>query len=275
MLKKPHYIALAAVALLALLLLNLPQHTASQLKLAIGSLFLPLFGLSRSSQQLAREAGNAVTPRAELLRQNESLHRSNDVLRAEVMQSQAIFHENERLRQALNWRQSQPQSLWNLKFARVVGQDPANWWSTLQIDLGTRDGMVPNLPVIVPDGFVGRILSVGLTTSQVILVGNPNCKVAAKVEYGRNNEHGEFGIVTGGARPTDNSLVTLSFLSGASNLKPGQIVRTSGQGGITREGIVIGQIAEEPHKMELGYSEVRVKLSVNLGAIEEVWVMMP
>ena len=54
MLKKPHYIAFGLVGLLTLIVLSLPQHTASQIKLAIGGLFLPLFGLSKSSQQLAR-----------------------------------------------------------------------------------------------------------------------------------------------------------------------------------------------------------------------------
>ena len=48
MLKRSHYIALGAVVLLALILLNLPSHTAARLKLAVGSLFLPLFGLANS-----------------------------------------------------------------------------------------------------------------------------------------------------------------------------------------------------------------------------------
>src|SRR5438309_1604368 len=74
MLRRPHYIALVLVGVLTLVILNLPQHTASQIKLAFGSLFLPLFGLSKSSQQVVHQAGNAVTSRAELIRQNDALH---------------------------------------------------------------------------------------------------------------------------------------------------------------------------------------------------------
>jgi len=73
----------------------------------------------------------------------------------------------------------------------------------------------------------------------------------------------------------DNSLVTLSFLSSSSNLKPGQIVKTSGESGLTRGGITIGQIAENVHQVEIGYGEVRVKLAANLNSLEEVWVLMP
>ena len=41
MLKRPHYIAVGLVVLLALIVLNLPGRATARLKLAIGSLFLP------------------------------------------------------------------------------------------------------------------------------------------------------------------------------------------------------------------------------------------
>ena len=53
MFKKTHYIALGTVLLLTVIVLMLPGRTATQIKLAIGSVFLPLFGLSGSGQQLA------------------------------------------------------------------------------------------------------------------------------------------------------------------------------------------------------------------------------
>ena len=45
MLKRSHYIGLALVVLVALLILNLPSKTTARMKLVIGSLFVPLFGL--------------------------------------------------------------------------------------------------------------------------------------------------------------------------------------------------------------------------------------
>lgn len=271
MLKKPHYIALAIVGLLTVIFLSLPHHTANQIKLAVGGVFLPLLGLSKSYQELSTRVGNAVVPRSELIRQNELLSHSNEVYRIRAMQAEDVFRENERLRQLLNWHQGSPQSAWNLKLARVVGHDPANWWHTLQIDLGSRNGVQVNMAVLVPDGFVGRVTSVGLTTSQVTLIGDPNCKVAVAVESGKNPE---FGVVTGGAGSIGDSLVTVSYLSGTNNFKPGQMVRTSGQGGLIRAGIVVGQVVEQAHEVELGYAEVRVKLAVNLNSLDEVWVLM-
>ena len=58
-------------------------------------------------------------------------------------------------------------------------------------------------------------------------------------------------------------------------MKPGQIVVTSGDGGIFPAGIPIGQIVDS-QPVEFGlYTEARVKLAANLGALEEVWVMFP
>lgn len=270
MLKKPHYLALGLVGLLTLIVLNLPHQTASQLKLAIGSLFLPLFGLSRSSQHLARQAGDAMTSRSDLLKQNESLRQANQTLQFRAMQAEALLRENEQLRQLLAWRQKNPQSLWDLRLAHVIAHDTANWWQTVGIDLGSRDGMRPDLPVLTTNGLVGRISSVGVTTSQVALIGSPNCRVAAT--FGRN---GEDCVITGGAGPLENMLVTLMLFSDAGTLKPGQPVITSGIGRIFPKGIPIGQISEEPRQVELGYSEVRVKLAVNLNSLNEVFVKMP
>ena len=59
MLRRPHYIALGLVVLLTLIILNLPNHTTARLKLGIGGLFVALFGLASSSQQLAGQAGDA------------------------------------------------------------------------------------------------------------------------------------------------------------------------------------------------------------------------
>jgi rod shape-determining protein MreC len=266
MLKRPQYISLGVVVLVTLVLLNLPNHTAARLKMAIGSLFLPLFGLANTSDQLANKAGDAITTRTELLKQNEGLRRENQELRLQAMQAQDTARENARLRQLVGWEQTKA---WKLKLGKIVLRDPANWWRTVQIDLGSRDGVRENLPVLTMDGLVGRISSVGLTRSTVVLIGDINCKVAAQVVETRDT-----GVI-GATDPWDNSLVALGFLSKNAKLTPGQSVMTSGLGGIFPAGIPIGKLADS-RPVEFGlYSEARVKLSANLSSLDEVWVLFP
>ncbi len=268
MLKRSHYIALGVVVLVTVALLKLPGRTALQLKLAISGLFLPLFGLAGSAHHATEKAGNAVVPRAELVRQLEQLQKDNQQLRLHAMQAEETSRENTRLRQQLGMPRQYP---WKMKLARVVARDPANWWRTIKIDLGTRDGVVVNAPVLTPEGLVGRVAETGYTHSQVVLLGDPNCRVAVLIK-----ETGDNGVIApASSSPLDNTLVDLSYLSRTSKLQAGQMVVTSGLGGIFPKGIVIGQIVDH-RSVDFGlYNEARVRLEVRMNALEEAWVMMP
>ena len=112
-----------------------------------------------------------------------------------------------------------------------------------------------------------------LLANNIVLVGNPNCKVAAVVEVGEKTHVN--GVITSGASPLNNALVTLSYLTATNNLKPGQRVVTWGEAGIFPKGIVIGQLVESSRTAELGYFEARVKLAVDAGGLDEVWVKLP
>src|SRR6266478_2647219 len=269
MLKRPHYIALALVVMLTLAILNLPSQTRARLKSGLGGFFLPLFGLTSSSQRLVERASNTIVPRGELLRLNETLRQENDQLRLQLKEGEKAFQENDKLRHLLGWQQ---RSRLKVKAARVILSEPANWWRTVQIDLGTRDGVSNNLPVLAttPEGsLVGRISQASLTRSQVVMLGDPNCKVAARVY-----PSGDTGIV-GASGPLDSGFVEMGFLSKNANLKPGQSVKTSGKGGVFPENIPIGNIVDV-HSVESGLANVaRVKLAANLGNLEEVWVRFP
>ena len=268
MFKQKNYLALGAVVFVAIVLLSLPASATARLKLAVGSWFLPLFGLTGAAQQLPADLADSVLPRRELLKQIDSLRRENQQLRSQSVQNTAIARENVQLRTLFNWQKTAP---WKLKLAKVVMRDPANWWRTVRIDLGSRDGITNDMPVISATGaLVGRTSSVSLTSSQVTLIGDPNCRVSALVE----NPARDMGVlIAGGA--LDTSLVELTYLASSANLKPGQNVITSGLGGVFPKGIPIGQIVDA-RSIEYGlYTDARVKLNANLGSLEQVWVLFP
>jgi rod shape-determining protein MreC len=266
MFRKKQYLALGAVTLVTVLLLSLPSRAVSHLKLGIGGLFLPLFGAVNTVRQLPVRAADMILPHSELLQEIETLQRENQRLAVQNLQAAATARENDQIRALVGWQRQQP---WKLKLASVVLRDPANWWRTIQIDLGKRDGLVENLPVLTADGLVGRVSSVGYTRAQVVLVEDPSCRVSARVV---NPAHDQ-GIISP-IGPLEHSLVNLA-LFGNANLKPGQEVVTSGEGGIFPPGIPVGQIVDS-RQAEFGlYTEARVKLSANLGALDQVWVLFP
>jgi rod shape-determining protein MreC len=250
--------------LLTLTIMNLPSRTKARVKQGVASLFASPFGLTRSAKESASRAGDYVMPRGELIKQNEALRLENDQLKLQLQEAQKTGKENDNLRKLLAFQQK---IQLKLRLANVVLREPANWWRTVKIDVGTRDGISNNLPVLTIDGYLaGRIASVSLTSSQVVLLGDPNCKVHSRVE-----DTGDTGVV-GASGPLDSEFVEMNYLSKSANLKPGQNVKTSGEGGVFPRDIPIGKIIDT-HSVEYGLATVaRVKLGANLNALEQVWV---
>lgn len=277
MLKRPRYSVWVAIFLLAAVVFYLPERAVSSIKMAIGSLFIPLFGLSNTSHSLANKAEGAFIPKKYLLNQIEQLHRENEMLKLQQLQSLEVFKENQRLREYLKYQNQTPQQPWKIKVARVIGRDPSNWWRSLQIDLGSRDGMKPNLTVRTLDGLVGRIAEVGYTRSLVLVMGDPNCRVAVMIQSSKESKDKITSgiIVPSESDVNDNSIVGLTYLSRNSVVAPGQLVETSGMGGLYPKGISVGQIVDV-RQVEFGlYQEARVKLAVNFNNLEEVMVILP
>jgi rod shape-determining protein MreC len=267
MLLRPHYIALGIVFGLTVVLLSLPTRVTGRVRIIFGGLFLPLFGLAGSAHQLTSQASDSMASRGELLRELQDLRQENERLKIQAQGAAEMERENVRLRKLFGWQQSQHQ--WKLKLGKVVLRDPSNWWRTVQIDLGSRDGISNSLPVLTAQGLVGRIANVEATRSQVVLLGDPNCRVSAMVE----NEKRDLGIVSAGG-PLETSLVDLGLLPRDARLKPGQNVVTSGQGGLFPASIPIGKILDwQPAEHGLN-TVARVKLGADLDSLEEVWVLL-
>ena len=276
MLRKPQYIALGIVALVGLIFLSLPESVTNRVKLTLTGLFLPLFGITDSARSVARRAGNSVVPREDLVRELEQLRAEKQKLEFNLTQTQEATRENDRLRKQAGFPARAP---WKLKPARVIGRDPSNWWRTVFIDVGSKDGVRVDMPVITPDGLAGRVSAVGGTRAQVVLLGDQNCRVGALVK-----ETAENGIIIPYA--SDPAIVTLTYLSRGTTvkasqvivtsgleLKPGNAVLTSGLGGVFPSGIDIGKIVDVRNVGFGLYQEARVKLAVNLNALDQVWVV--
>ena len=87
-----------------------------------------------------------------------------------------------------------------------------------------------------------------------------------------NESHDNGTIVASG--PLDAGVVEMSYLPKNASLKPGQMVRTSGDGGIFPADILIGKIVDS-RPAEYGLITVaRIKLAANLNGLEEVWIRL-
>lgn len=266
MLKRSHTVAVIGVTLVTLLLLLLPAGCSGRVRAAMATTLAPLFGAAGLAQSAGPRATRAIQSRAELVAEIRRLEEENRRLRLEGLQSAQVRRENDELRQLVGWPRQVP---WKARLARVVGRDPANWWQAIHVDVGRREGVQTNLPVMTVDGLVGRVAEVGWDRSLVVLVGDPNCRVSASILETRDH-----GIIGPGSSSTDPQVVHLSYLPNSEQIRPGQWVATSGLG-LFPAGIAVGRVMDT-RKVGYGlYTEARVKLSVALSRLKEVWIVWP
>jgi rod shape-determining protein MreC len=96
---------------------------------------------------------------------------------------------------------------------------------TASIDVGSTDGIKPDMTVISGDGLVGRVTRVGPTTSTVLLATD-----AASTIGGRLEGSGEIGIVQGAGRRSGSAL-KFQLLDSTKPIQPGQRIVSFGSQG--------------------------------------------
>jgi rod shape-determining protein MreC len=276
MLKKPHIVAAGAVGLLVVILLSLPAGFTRQVKLTVSGVFLPIFGLSGAVDKATEKAVELVVPRKTIIAENKKLKEENDRLKMRIQQTETVRLENDGLRKMLGFPEQSP---WKLIPARIIARDPSQWWRTAEINVGRRDGVFVNAPILTPEGLVGKVSATKGGWSRIILLGDANCQAAAQVL-----ETGEHGIIK--AFPRDPTIVTMTYLSKGNDARPGQtvissglqlrpgnLVHSSGLGGVFPKGIPVGQIMDVKSVGFGLYMEARVRLAVNLSKIDRIYVV--
>ena len=165
--------------------------------------------------------------------QNKMLRREVEELRAQNVKAEEFSAENVRLRELLGYKNLATQ--FDLVVARVIGREAATWTRMITIDRGTQHGIQKNMAVVTARGLVGVVKEAGLISSKVEMILDPRISVGALVQRSR-----VAGIVEG--NPENTIQPRLVHIPRNEDIAEGDVVVTSGFGGIYPKGIMIGQI---------------------------------
>jgi len=219
-------------------------------------------GIETKASEFIKEAEHSQEWEAKYKLAKEEL----DKKRMEVAELRKLELENARLSQALKFQQKAP---FHVLAAKIIRRQPSTWWRTVTIDRGEKQGVGVQLPVLSPEGLVGKVDAPSENTSTVILLTDEKCQVSAKVDGTP-----EVGIVSGQrGLAGDSPSLRLRFLSKDAKIKPGMLVFTTGRGGLFPPDILLGTIKT----FESGplYGEALVKPAVDFAALHTVFVKIP
>jgi len=149
--------------------------------------------------------------------------------------------------------------------ARVVGKDSTNWFKTVLIDRGSLSGIRRNMPVVAPDGLVGRVVEVTPTAAKVQLITDPISAAGGLIQRTR-----VIGIVSGGL----GAGLKVRYLPLMADIVIGDEVVTSGMGGVFPKGIPLGRVIAAERRSGALFQEATLAPKVDLSRLEEVLILM-
>ncbi len=195
-------------------------------------------------------------------KENKELRKSVKTLNSRMTEYQEMARANERLKRLLDLKGTLPvPSL----AASVIGEDGTPWFKTIMIDRGEADGLREGMPVIAADGVIGQLVKVVAKSSRVLLITDHASGVAGIVQRSRAR-----GVVRG----KGGGICSLEFALAEEDVKVGDVVVTSGIGGVFPKGLNIGEVTMVK-KGEYGiFQTVDVRPAVNLVRLEEVLVLL-
>ncbi len=140
----------------------------------------------------------------------------------------------------------------------VLADSGSPFRQSVLLNIGERDGIMDGWAATDGLGLVGRISGVGRNTARVILLNDSNSRIPVTIQ-----PSGQDAILTG-----DNSALPLvEFIEAPEQVRPGDRVVTSGDGGVFPADILVGQVAQGTDQ------RLRVRLSADYERLEFLRVL--
>lgn len=222
---------------------------------------------------VAMDAFDAVEDVQHTYSENQVLKREVEKVYEKDAEIASLREENDQLRSELEVGSSV--NAYNTMSANVIARNPDQWVDNIIIDVGSNDGVAVNMPVMNQNGLVGITSEVNHSSSKVTLITNideSSNQVSAQIITDGNvdpedleaeeadqedqdadeeaddqdQENEEAGAVYGiisEYRP-DRKELLLTQVTADVKIQEGDLVSTSGLGGLFPAGLLIGQVSE-------------------------------
>lgn len=176
----------------------------------------------------------------------KDVKKDNDILETSIDRIDSIEAENIELRRQLNALKEEldiDYALADYEYlnATVISRNIGYWHNKITIDKGTYNGVEKDMVVINSKGLIGKVIKSSTFTSDIRLIttSDTNNKISVHISNGSNNL---YGLIN--SYDYNNNVLELEGISNTKDVNIGDLVYTSGLGGIFPSGILIGKVTE-------------------------------
>ncbi|MBE0418427.1 MAG: rod shape-determining protein MreC [Coriobacteriia bacterium] len=236
-----------------------PLHTARR---GVQAALAPVGRVGYAATSPFRSVGVWVGDLAISRSDLEALRRQNEEMRQRLAALEEARQENERLRELVGFVEARELDVVG---ARVIGKPATLWEGTITIDRGTAEGVQTGMPVLAAQGLIGQIVESVQHSARVRLITDQRSGVGAMLQSTRAE-----GVVNGSIEGE----ITLDYVSRESTVTVGDVVLTSGMGGVYPKGLLIGEVSDVQLNDADLFPRIQVRPSADLTGLEEVVVLI-
>jgi rod shape-determining protein MreC len=255
----------AAMLLLSLVALRMSAKDPGELSTLDRGILGVVAPAQAAMSTVARAIGNVAGRYAELTHvrtENDHLRSENSRLRAELMETKRVAAESGRYQRLLGLRDNTPAETLS---ARVISIDASPYFRVARVDIDRGEGLVKRgMPVLTPEGVVGRINRVSGDTSDILLAVDPRSSIDVFIP-----RTGGRGVLRGKAGENGYHS-TIEYLVRGEQAREG----TSGLGGTFPRDLAVGKISHVVPNPSGLYQEVEVAPDVDFSRLSEVLVVV-
>lgn len=261
-------IVVLSVAFLGIIIFSLKSNS-NIISSGVGSVISPLQKIIYNANDKLKGSFEFLVNFSKVKQENEELAKKNAELENKLIEYNRMKDENTRLREMFDY--SQAHENYNYLGCNIVGYSGGDISNGYIIDKGINDGVKKDMIVITPAGLVGKVTKSESNYSIVQTILNENIAVASMVESTRETT----GILQGATDNKNKNSTILSNIPIDSEIKEGDIILTSGLGGMYPQEIRIGEVISVDVDSVGIMKKAIVKPYVDFNKLEELFVVVP
>ena len=222
---------MAIIASVALLITEHQSHKLDSLRAALSVVVDPLKYLVDLPTVLIEQADDAVSSYSTLKKENARLRDEQFIDKTRLLKFDSLEKENIRLRALLENSFKLGEQL---LIAELLSINTAPYENIVVVNKGTRFGVHPQQPVLDANGVVGQVFRALPFSSEIMLITDPNHAIPVQV-----NRNGLLTIAVGSGQL---NRLNLPFLPNNADIRPGDLLITSGLGGTFPSGYPVAVV---------------------------------
>lgn len=210
-----------------------------------------------------------VTSIATTRKENISLKAELEKANQKLVEYDKFKRDNQSLSEMLNFKNNHPD--FGMVGANVVAKVGENWFDTIIIDAGSRDGIKKGNYVVTGQGFAGIVIEVDYNSSKVRTLLDASSSVPGKL-----SSTGEGGIITGISSTSKEKYCRINYLKFDTKAKVGDLVVTSNiitdESSFVKSDIIVGSITkieDEKNLSKIAY----IKPAIDFSKLDKVMVI--